>query len=142
MTATILLLVLLLVIAVAGAFAFRHRHRRLPRYLTAEDKALVHVQWHQIEQRLRKGGPTNLRQAVTDADRLVDHCLKRLGVPGESMGERLRNSPDRFSDYQGLWSAHKVRNQLVHEMDRELLSFEGKKVIARFRVALQDLGAM
>ena len=119
-----------------------HRHRNRHVYLSAEDKALIHVKWHEVEQHVKKGGPTHYRQAVVEADKLVDYCMKELGVPGQTMGERLRQSQSRFTDYDGLWKAHKVRNQLVHEMDREVLSFEVKKIIARFRTALNDLGAL
>ncbi len=72
----------------------------------------------------------------------MDHCLKRLGVPGDTFADRLRASRARFSDYDGLWRAHKTRNQVVHEADKELLSFETKQMLAKFERALKDLGAL
>lgn len=142
MILTIFLILLILGVSAACAAAVIHRHRRSANFLTAHDKSLIHVRWHAIEERLQKGGPTNLRQAVIEADTLVDYVLKKLAVPGTTMGERMRSSQARFSDYQGLWQAHKLRNQIVHELDREVLSFEAKQMIGKFRTALHDLGAV
>lgn len=125
-----------------GAWMFLHRYQRRARPMPAEEKAYVHIRWHEVERMMQKGGPANLRQAVIEGDKLVDHTLKHLGVPGESMGERLRAAKTRFSDYDGLWKAHKTRNQVVHETRKELLSFEAKQAIGRFRRALTDLGIL
>lgn len=131
-----------LILAGAGALLFIDRHRRRERVIPAEEKAYAHVRWHEVEKMMQKGGPTSLQQAVVEADKLVDHCLKHLQVPGDSMGERLRNAKDRFSDYDGIWKAHKVRNQVVHESRKVLLSFEAKQAIERFKRALTDLGVL
>ena len=125
-----------------GVWLFIHRYQRRERVMAAEEKAYVHIKWHEVEAMIKKGGPANLRQAVIEGDKLVDHALKHLGVPGESMGERLRAAQTRFSDYDGLWKAHKTRNQVVHETRKELLSFEATQSIGRFRRALQDLGIL
>lgn len=140
-------LVILAVIAVmaslvAFAGAMLRRHGGKPTVLRDDDRRLVTERWGQVEMKLQGGGPSQIRQAIIDADTLVDHSMKRLGVSGDTMGERLRQAEGRFTDYDGLWKAHKVRNQLVHEMDREVLSFEAKKIIARFQTALRDLGAI
>lgn len=132
----------LLVIIGLGALLFVERHQTRARVIPAEEKAYAHVRWHEVEKMVAKGGPSNLQHAIVEADKLVDHCLKHLAIPGDSMGERLRNSQDRFTDYDGLWKAHKVRNQVVHESRKELLSFETKQAIERFKRALTDLGVL
>ncbi|MEX2043439.1 MAG: hypothetical protein WD926_00920 [Patescibacteria group bacterium] len=138
------LLILIIVLAVVTVFILMMRqHRALPKVLSADDKGFAHVRWHEIQQQVQRGGPAHLRQAVISADNLIDHCLKALGVPGDTMGERLKAADRRrFSDYDGLWSAHKTRNQIVHEADKELLSFEAKGALGKFERALKDLGAL
>lgn len=143
MTTVGYLTLILIGLASVGSLGLLLRHHRhLPDYLTAHDKSLVHIRWNAIEDRLKKGGPTQLRQAVIEADTLVDYALKQLKVEGDTMGERLRASEKRYSDYDGLWKAHKLRNQIVHEVDREVLSFEAKQMVEKFRIALTDLGAL
>ncbi|MDP4000009.1 MAG: hypothetical protein Q8Q11_01055 [bacterium] len=139
-TAMILIVVLVIVL---GLLLMLQRHRTLPKTLSAEDKSLAHVRWHEVREQLKRGGPAHLRQSVITADNLVDHCLKALGIPGDTMGERLKAAGRaRFSDYDGLWSAHKTRNRIVHEADKELLSFETKSALDKFERALKDLGAL
>jgi hypothetical protein len=142
MSLTAVLILIILAFVGAGAVAVLLRHRSRPAYLTAHDKAAIHVGWHKIEEHLTAGGPTRYRAAVIEADTLLDHCLKQLNVPGDSLGERLRQSRNRFQAYDDVWQAHRVRNQVVHETDKELLASEAKSVVAKFRQALTDLGAL
>lgn len=142
MTLTLLFVLFFIIIIAAGAYAFYIRRRHLHPVFSAEQKARIHVRWHQIEEQVRRGGPSHLRQAVLEADKLVDHTLQQMRVPGDTMGERLRQSSQRFSDYNGLWKAHKLRNQIVHEMDKEILSFDVKRALVRFKQALADLGVL
>ena len=139
MTVMVLIAVLLIVL---GVLMTVRRHRALSRALSADEKGFVHIRWHEIQEQVQRGGPAHLRQAVISADNLIDHCLKALGVPGETMGERLKRSGGRFSDLDGLWTAHKTRNQIVHEANKERLSFEAKSALGKFERALKDLGAL
>lgn len=142
MSAELAIILLLAALVALGVWMFVHRWSRRERVMAAEEKAYVHVKWHEVEEMAKKGGPANLKQAVIEGDKLVDHALKHLGVPGQTMGERLRAARGRFSDYDGIWKAHKTRNQVVHETRKELLSFEAKQSIDRFRRALTDLGIL
>lgn len=138
-----LMLLIMLAAVMTGVVVTMRRHAARPKHLSAEDKGLVHIRWHEIEQHLASGGPSRFKSAVIEGDKLVDYCMKELGIEGGTMGERLRAAgPATFSNYEGLWAAHKVRNQLVHEVDRELHSSEAKQSVERFKTALQDLGAL
>ena len=118
------------------------RLQRREKFMPVEEKAYVHIKWHEVEAMAKRGGSANLKQAVIEADKLVDHTLKHMGVAGDTMGDRLRTAHARFTDYDGLWKAHKTRNQIVHETRKDLLSFEAKQSIDRFRRALTDLGVL
>lgn len=142
MSLTLLIALAVLLLVLVAGVAVLLRYRRGAVQLNATDRSLVQSRWQTIENHVAKGGATHFRQAIIEADKLVDYALKQLGVRGDTMGERLRHSEARYSDYQGLWQAHKLRNRIVHEFDREILSFEAKQNIARFRTALTDLGAL
>jgi len=80
--------------------------------------------------------------AVIEADKLADMILKKAGVKGESMAERLRGVEkliDR-SVYQRMWEAHKVRNELVHEMN-QTTHFNHLSEVAKIKTFLIALGA-
>ena len=79
--------------------------------------------------------------AVIDADKLLDHALRKKGFAGQTMAERMVSAKDVFSRRQLVWESHKFRNQLVHEE----VKVSEKKVhasLAGFRSALKDLGAL
>ncbi len=105
------------------------------------DKEFVARKWETIEQLLTQGG-SGMRDAVSEADKLLDYALKHSGVRGDTMGERLKNAGNRFSDINAIWSAHKVRNALAHEADFDLVPSQAKEAISNFRAGLKDLGAL
>lgn len=81
--------------------------------------------------------------AVLEADKLVDEVLKRAGLAGESMAERLRrceNLTDRMT-YQEMWDAHKLRNQLAHEVDHRVDGFGLQDAMRKMKKFLLSLGA-
>lgn len=55
---------------------------------------------------------------LVELDKLMDYYLKNSKVKGETMGERLKKSRKNFSkqDYDMIWKAHKLRNEIVHEV--------------------------
>lgn len=81
--------------------------------------------------------------AIIEADKLVDTVLKKAGIKGETLGERLRNSQKLISRdvYSNMWEAHKVRNQIVHDHDFDIKSVDHLLVIYRMKRFLIDLGA-
>lgn len=100
--------------------------------------------WAVIEA-MGQGGGNGLRQAVTDADKLLDNVLRTQNFRGETMGERLKNAKTRFSDYRhydGAWRAHKVRNALVHEVGFDLVPSQAREALTDFKSAIKDLGGM
>lgn len=104
------------------------------------DREFVARKWQAIEGMASGGG--SLRDAVSEADKLLDYSLKQLGVRGETMGERLKSSGSRFSDLDAIWSAHKLRNALAHEADFDLVPSQAKAAIKTFRQGLTDLGVL
>lgn len=95
-----------------------------------------------IEQQFKKDEPSSYHLAVLNADKLVDQALQELGVKGQTMGERMKNSADRFSNRNGIWTAHKLRNVIAHETDAHVSYESAKQALHNFRQALKDLGAI
>ncbi len=76
---------------------------------------------------------------IVEADKVLDEALRLLQFNG-TLGEKLRKAGPRFSRLNDLWSAHKLRNTLVHELkstpDRAVI----EKALSSYRQALRDLG--
>lgn len=86
--------------------------------------------------------PASLQMAIMEADKLLDMALKEKGVSGTTMGERMKQAKDMFSDRNGVWAAHKLRNQLAHEDNVKLDMRRTKIALDKFRGALKDMGAL
>jgi hypothetical protein len=101
-------------------------------------------QWSDIQTTVGLGGTSHFAQGVVSADKLLDHVLKQMGYAGDTMGERLKSAVDDMSPaiYHNVWQAHKLRNQLVHEVGSEVMSFQVKEAIGQYEQALRDLGAL
>ncbi|HUC87173.1 MAG TPA: hypothetical protein VMR75_02510 [Candidatus Saccharimonadales bacterium] len=107
----------------------------------AVDRDFVTRKWAAIET-MTAGTGSSLRDAVSEADKLLDYALRQSGVGGETMGERLKNSGRRFSDLDAIWRAHKVRNALAHEADFDLVPSQAREAVQDFERGLHDLGAL
>lgn len=120
----------------------RSKHRYSKLSLSTTDIRKIQTEWARIDELLKVGNPSQLRQAVIKADNILDFALSRL-TTGTTMGERLKNVEVYFSDfrvYQNLWQAHKVRNALVHEADYEPTHYVVKDAVAKIKRGLVALG--
>jgi len=83
------------------------------------------------------------KYSVIEGDKLVDTVLKRAGLQGESMADRLRRTekliPRRI--YQDMWHAHKLRNQLIHEDDYNMNPQHSVEALWKMKKYLITLGA-
>jgi len=78
------------------------------------------------------------RHAIMDADNLLDHTLTKLGLKG-NLGTKLKKSPHLFSDINSLWTAHKVRNNIAHQINYKIDERTYKKTMLAFKQAFKDL---
>ena len=76
--------------------------------------------------------------AVMDADKLLDHTLTEMGLKG-SLGAKLKKAPHLFKDINGVWSAHKIRNNIAHQMNYEVTEKIYKNSMIAFKQAFKDL---
>jgi hypothetical protein len=109
--------------------------RRKGKGLAQQELNYIHSHWIRIIDSF-SSHPGN---AIMDLDKLLDYTLGKHGFIG-SLGEKLKKSGPRFSDLNGIWSAHKLRNRIAHELG-SVNPIEAKRALAQFKRALNDLGA-
>ncbi|NTW62418.1 diguanylate cyclase, partial [Candidatus Saccharibacteria bacterium] len=59
-----------------------------------------------------------------------------------AVAERMKSAGSMFSDKNGLWSAHKLRNRIAHESDIVVNFNDARYALSSFKKALKDLGAI
>jgi hypothetical protein len=95
-----------------------------------------------IENKLNKDNTASFVLAIINGDKLLDRAMVEMGVPGKTMGERLKHASDRFTDVNSVWRAHKLRNVIAHESDYEISYRQATNALAIYKQALKDLGAI
>ena len=95
-----------------------------------------------IENKMRKESPATWTTTIIEADKLLDKALIEMGVPGKTMGDRLKRRGDKFSNLNGVWRAHKLRNAIAHEAGFEVGYKQALNALEIYKQALKDLGAI
>lgn len=106
------------------------------------DKEKYQNKWLKIENSVKKDQPASWHLALINADKLVDTALRELHIKGQTMGERMKASKDKFSSPNSIWHAHKLRNIVAHETDAEINFDQTRRAMNSFKQALKDLGAI
>ena len=119
---------------------FRPRFRLFFRPADATQGEFAKKRWEEIAARLESANDAEWSLAVIEADNLVDDILKRIGLAGETMMERLsRINVAEFPAMQELKEAHHVRNNIAHTPGYKISRLEAENVMRKYRKVLEDL---
>lgn len=100
------------------------------------------TQWLAIENGVSRGNQASWQVAIMSADKLLDQALRDRRFKGQTMGERMKSAIKTWSNANHVWSAHKIRNQLAHEVDTQLSYDTTLRSLSAFKQGLKDLGAI
>lgn len=103
--------------------------------LTPEE---VKRRWQEI-MKTSEQGTMGAKLALIEADKLLDNVLKSMMMPGDTLGERLKMAAYKYPAITKVWTAHKLRNQLVHDSAFQLRSSEARHAMSDFQNALKTL---
>ena len=106
------------------------------------NKEVYQAKFLEIENKFKKENPASYVTTVINGDKLLDRAMMEMGVPGKTMGERLKRCGDKFTNLNGVWQAHKLRNAIAHETDVEVSYKRAYNALAIYKQALKDLGAI
>ncbi|MBR1801964.1 hypothetical protein IJ768_01900 [Candidatus Saccharibacteria bacterium] len=95
-----------------------------------------------IENSLTKDNELSFNASVIEADKLLDKALMEMGMPGKTMGERMKAASNKFSSNNSVWYAHKMRNAIAHERNFKIDYNKAAHALKAYRQALKDLGAI
>lgn len=101
-----------------------------------------HSRWEHIRELVSRPHESDWRQAIIEADIMLDDLLSQLGYVGQSVGEKLRAAdPNRFKSLEYAWEAHKVRNRIAHEGSAfDLTERLAHRTIAQYEVVMREHG--
>lgn len=100
------------------------------------------TKWLEIENSVAKNNPASWQLAIMNADKLLDMALRDRRFKGQTMGERMKSAAKVWKNANHVWGAHKIRNQLAHEVTVQLTYDTTLRSLSAFKQALKDLGAI
>jgi hypothetical protein len=100
---------------------------------------LVQSKWVEITT-MQDAGPSGLKTALMEADKLLDYCMIARGFKGDTMGDRLKSGGSKFKNLNAVWSAHKLRNELAHNVEHDIVPAQIKQAVTNLGDAIRDLG--
>ena len=106
------------------------------------NKQIYQAKFLEIENKFKKENPATYVTTIINSDKLLDKALMEMGVPGKTMGDRLKKCGDRFTNLNGVWQAHKLRNAIAHETDIEVSYKRAYNALQIYKQALKDIGAI
>jgi len=123
-----------IIIVLVGLVLFEVFVRRRKGF-SHKDSEYIRTNWLKIES-LADKYPS---RAVLDADKIFAFVLKKKNYKG-TVGEMMQKAKKVFSDNNGIWSAHKLRNRIAHEVEIEVSSKQARFALLSFKKAIWDLG--
>ena len=96
--------------------------------------------WQHVHERVESTNESDWRQAIIDADSILEEILVKMGYQGEGVGERLRRVEKGDMKTLSLaQEAHGVRNRIAHDGTAFPLSqYEAKRVINLYKQVFEE----
>lgn len=96
--------------------------------------------WDQVLKHVNSDSPNDWRQAIIEADTILEDIVFRSGYPGETLGEKMRGiEKSDFNTLDEAWEAHKVRNRIAHDGSRfELSKREALRIIDLYKKVFEE----
>jgi hypothetical protein len=96
--------------------------------------------WDRVEKFVSSENPSDWRQAILEADIMLEDVLTTLGYQGEGIGEKLKRvEKGDMKSLQDAWDAHLVRNKVAHDgADFPLTQHEAQRTINQYKKVFEE----
>lgn len=96
--------------------------------------------WERVKDLINSHNTNDWRQAIIEADIILEEMLDRMGYEGESIGDKLKQIEESdFVTLNKAWEAHKIRNHIAHRGGDFLFSkSEAERVIKLYEQVFEE----
>ena len=106
------------------------------------DQDKFRTRWMRLESQLQRDNEASYTVCIFEADKLLDQALRERGLNGKTMADRMKQYQGKWTNGNGVWSAHKLRNKLAHENDVRVDYERTRQALGAFKQGLKDVGAI
>jgi hypothetical protein len=149
-----IIMTLAVALGILSVFGIRHNRRKLSVIKKAEEEIygksvavsteaepeLKNVKWERVQQLINSTNESDWRQAIIEADIMLDELLTSMRYHGDSIGDKLQAvEPSDFLTLDSAWAAHKVRNRIAHDgATFQLNDRQARETISQFEVVFKE----
>lgn len=99
------------------------------------------TRFEHITELMRSENQNDWRQAIIEADILLDETLLAQGYLGATLADKLEQAGEHIAAIQDAWDAHRVRNEIAHQGSQyDLTERIARGAIARYEAVFRELG--
>ncbi len=115
-----------------------------PKYHTTshvvEHAEVERSRWQYILELMESLQESDWRQAIIEADIMLDETLTRVGYQGATVADKLKGAnPAHFHTLDMAWDAHKTRNEIAHQGSTfHLTESVARRCIANFEAVFRE----
>ncbi len=96
--------------------------------------------WNRIKAKLSK--QAQWKEALIEADKLLDAALKKRKYTGKTVGEKLVKAEKIFTDKDEVWFGHKLSRAVQEKPSLKLKKTDMKRALIGLQKGMKDLGAL
>ena len=103
---------------------------------------IVNIRWEKILNHIESVNENDWKLSIIEADIMLDDLLDKLGLEGESIGDKLKTvERSDFTTLDNAWEAHKIRNQIAHQgSDFILTQREVRRAVELYKSVFDEFG--
>ena len=112
--------------------------------IAVHDSNKAQLRWQKIVEHANTENPNDWRQAIMEADIMLDELLTVQGYHGDSMGDKMKQvERSDFNTIDLAWDVHKVRNRIAHEgSEHDLNPREVRRVIGLYEQVFREFNSV
>lgn len=142
----IVILIVGIVVSIERIKAIRAKEEEMltakiePAYTNDKADPALTNRWQHVQKLIGSENENDWRQAIIEADIMLELLLEKQGYQGNSIGEKLKRVERAdFVTLDDAWEAHKVRNSIAHDGVQFAISHrEAKRVIYLFKKVFEE----
>ncbi|NCS98895.1 hypothetical protein GW764_01785 [Candidatus Parcubacteria bacterium] len=95
--------------------------------------------WAKVESLINSHNVNDWKQAIIEADIILDEMLEKMGYKGDTMAEKLKQVEESdFLTLNQAWEAHKIRNKIAHKAEYVLTKGDADRAINLFKEVFEE----
>ena len=105
-----------------------------------DNSKVINKQWENVMSHMNSANENDWRQAIIEADIMLDSMLTKIGYDGDTVAEKLKNVEENdFVTLNKAWEAHKIRNRIAHDGSKfKINREEAERVIDLFEQVFKE----